>query len=188
VRRWLDRVWRITLYPEEDRGQENVEYSERQLQRITHQAIRKVENDITNFKFNTMVAALMEFTNGLYRARDAGLTRTAAWKEAIDTLLHLIAPVAPHLAEELWARIGYEYSVHQQSWPVADPELAAEDEIEVVLQVNGKMRDKLTVAVDIDEETLRKMALSNGRVLSFVGDRTVRRVIVVPGKLVNVVV
>jgi leucyl-tRNA synthetase len=187
VRRWLDRIWRITLYPEEERGPEEVSYSTRQLQRITHQAIQRVENDIAEFKFNTMIAALMEFTNGLYRARDAGLSGTPAWDEAITTLLLLSAPVAPHMTEELWARLGRPYSIHQQPWPVASEELAAEDEVEIVLQVNGKLRDKLTVAVDTDEATLREMALENERVRSFVGDKTVRRVIVVPGKLVNVV-
>jgi leucyl-tRNA synthetase len=187
VRRWLDRVWRIALYPEEDRGQEQATFSERQVRRVTHQTIQKVESDILDFKFNTMVAALMEFTNALYRARDAGLTGTAAWDEAIDVLVRLAAPVAPHIAEELWERMGRPYSVHQQDWPVTDPDLAAEDEVEVVVQVNGKVRDKLTVAVDTNEEKLRELALSNERVLSTIGDKQVRKVIVVPGKLVNVV-
>jgi leucyl-tRNA synthetase len=188
IRRWLDRVWRIALFADEEQGQSDADINERQLQRVTHQTIQKVERDILDFKFNTMVAALMEFTNTLYRARDAGLTSTPAWDEAINVLLHLVAPVAPHLAEEIWERKGRSYSIHQQPWPVADPELAAEDEVEVVLQVNGKLRDKLTVAVDTDEETLRQMALSNERVLGFVGDKTVRKVVVVPGKLVNIVV
>lgn len=187
VRRWLDRVWRIVLSPEEDRGQ-SAEFSARQLRRVTHQSIQRVEHDILEFKFNTMVAALMEFTNALYRARDAGLVGTPAWEEAIDVLLRIAAPVAPHIAEELWARIGNPYSVHRQPWPVPDADLAAEEEIELVIQVNGKLRDKVTVPVDTDEQSLREMALSSERVLSFVGDKTVRRVIVVPGKLVNVVV
>jgi leucyl-tRNA synthetase len=187
VRRWLDRVWRIVLSPDEDRSQSG-EFSERQLQRITHQTIQKVEHDILDFKFNTMIAALMEFTNGLYKARDAGLSGSPAWNAAIDTLLRLIAPVAPHIAEELWARIGNAYSIHQQSWPMADPELAAEEEIEIVLQVNGKVRDKLVVPVDADSEQLRMLALANERVLSFLNGKTVRKVVVVPGRLVNIVV
>jgi leucyl-tRNA synthetase len=187
VRRWLDRVWRIVLAPDEDRSQSG-EFSERQLQRITHQTIQKVEHDILDFKFNTMIAALMEFTNGLYKARDAGLSGSPAWNAAIDALLRLIAPVAPHIAEELWARIGNAYSIHQQAWPVADPELAAEEEIEIVLQVNGKVRDKLVVPVDADSEQLRMLALANERVLSFLDGKTVRKVVVVPGRLVNIVV
>lgn len=187
VRRWLDRMWRITLYTDEERGQE-AEFSERQLQRIMHQTIKRVEGDILDFKFNTMVAALMEFTNALYRARDAGLAHTSVWDEAIDVLLRLAAPVAPHITEEVWQRLGRPYSIHQQAWPVANPELAAEDEVEVVLQINGKLRDKLIVAIDTDEHRLRELALANERVRSFIGDRTVRRVIVVLNKLVNVVV
>ncbi len=187
IRRWLDRVWRITLSPNSDRGQP-VTFSTRQLERITHQTIQRVERDILDFKFNTMVAALMEFTNALYRARDAGLAYTPAWNAAIDILLRLMAPVAPHIAEELWERLGNSYSIHQQPWPVANAELAAEDMVELVIQVNGKLRDKVTVAVDTDEQTLKAMVLSNERVLSLVGDKTVRRIIVVPGKLVNVVV
>ncbi len=187
VRRWLDRVWRIVLNPDEGSGQ-TAEFTERQLRRVTHQSIQRVENDILDFKFNTMIAALMEFTNALYRARDAGLAHTPAWDEAIDVLLRLSAPVAPHITEELWSRLGRPYSIHQQPWPVASAELAAEDMIDLILQVNGKVRDKVTVPVDADERTLRETALCNERVLSFVGDKTVRRVIVVPGKLVNVVV
>jgi leucyl-tRNA synthetase len=130
----------------------------------------------------------MECTNALFRARDAGLAGTAAWNEAIDILLRLMAPVAPHIAEELWMRIGNAYSIHQQPWPVADETLAAEEEVELVIQVNGKLRDKVTVPVDADESTLRELALNSERVLDFVGNKTVRKVIVVPGKLVNVVV
>ncbi|HMQ29146.1 MAG TPA: class I tRNA ligase family protein [Chloroflexaceae bacterium] len=187
VRRWLDRVWRIVLHPEDDRGQ-RAEYGERQLQRVTHQTIMRVTNDIAEFKFNTMVAALMEFTNALYKARDAGLAGTPAWAGAIETLLLLVAPVAPHLAEELWARTGRGYSVHQQAWPQADPALAAEDEVEVVLQVNGKVRDKLVVPAGAGEAQLRDLAMASERVKGHVGEKAIRKVIVVPGKLVNVVV
>lgn len=189
VRRWLDRVWRIVLGAAQERGQvAEGGYSERQLQRLTHQTMMRVENDIRNFKFNTMVAALMEFTNGLYRARDAGLAGTPAWAEALKTLMLLIAPVAPHIAEELWARTGHAYSIHQQAWPVANADLAAEEEIEVVLQVNGKVRDKLIVPADADEAQLRALAMASERLKSFIGERSIRKVIVVPGKLVNVVV
>ncbi len=187
VRRWLDRVWRIVLNPEDDAGSGG-DFAERKLQRLTHQTIMKVGSDIENFKFNTMVAALMEFTNNLYRARDAGLVGTPAWNEAIHTLLLLIAPVAPHIAEELWLRTGHEYSVHQQRWPVADPELAAEEEIEIVLQVNGKVRDKLVVPADADEAQLRTVAMESDRVQSHLGGKAIRKVIVVPGRLVNIVV
>lgn len=187
VRRWLERTWRIVLRPEENPGDPTT-FSERNLRRITHQSIQKVERSILDFKFNTMVSSLMEFTNALYRARDAGLVSTPAWDEAITTLLLLMCPVAPHITEELWERLGRAYSVHQQSWPVANPELAAEDEIEIVLQVNGKIRDKVVVPADADEATLRALALQNERMQSLLEDKQINKVIVVPGKLVNVVV
>ncbi|NJL33578.1 MAG: class I tRNA ligase family protein [Chloroflexaceae bacterium] len=188
VRRWLDRVWRIALYADAEQGQEGIEFTERQLQRVMHQTIQKVERDILEFKFNTMIAALMEYTNALYRARDAGLTSTDPWPQAIETLLLLSAPVAPHITEEIWARLGKPYSIHLQDWPVADAALAAEDEVEVVIQVNGKLRDKVTVAIDTDAATLERLAMASDKVQSFIDGKRVQRVIVVPGKLVNVVV
>ena len=187
VRRWLDRVWRIVLSPGDDVSQPG-EFSERQLRRITHQTIMRVERNIAEFKFNTIISALMEFTNAMYKARDAGLAGTPAWAEATEALLLLIAPVAPHIAEELWSRSDRGYSIHQQAWPVSDPALAAEDEIEVVLQVNGKVRDKLTVPVGASEDQLRAMAMESDRVRGHIGAKAIRKVIVVPGKLVNVVV
>ncbi|NJN65912.1 MAG: leucine--tRNA ligase [Chloroflexaceae bacterium] len=187
VRRWLDRVWRIVLSPEENPGQP-AEMGERDLLRITHQSIQRVEHDILDFKFNTMVAALMGFTNALYRARDAGLVATPAWDEAITTLLLLMAPVAPHIAEEIWEGLGRPYSIHQQAWPVANPALAAEEVIEVVLQVNGKVRDKVEVAVNTDETTLRELALANERIRGFMEGKEARKVVVVPNKLVNIVI
>jgi leucyl-tRNA synthetase len=188
VKRWLDRVWRIVLFPNAERGQSGATMSERQLRRVAHQAIQRVERDILNFKFNTMVAALMEFTNTLYRARDAGLVDTPAWHEAIEILLLLMAPITPHISEELWSRLGKPYSIHQQRWPVADPAVAAEEEIEIVVQVNGKVRGKLTVPVDLDEAQLRELALGNERVQQFINGKPIRSVIVVPNRLVNIVV
>ncbi len=187
IQRWLDRVWRITLAPEQDQGEE-IAFTEADLIRLTHQTIMRVEKLILDFKFNSMIAALMTFTNALYRARDAGLAHSSAWETAIEVLLRLIAPVVPHIAEEIWSRLGKPYSIHQQTWPVADPALAAEDQLEIVLQVNGKVRDKITVAVDIDDLTLQNLALDNERIRSFIGPKTIRKVIVVSGKLVNIVV
>ena len=187
VRRWLDRVWRIVLRPDADAGAP-VAFTTRQLQRATHQTIQRVEHDVLDFGFNTVISSLMEFTNNLFRARDAGLANTAEWREAVDVLLRLLAPVAPHIAEELWERTGNRYSIHQQSWPMVDAALAAEDEVEVVLQVNGKLRDKVLVPAGASDEALRAVALSNDKVQSFTGGREPRKVIVVGGRLVNIVV
>ena len=186
VRRWLDRVWRIVLAPEEDKGAP-VAYTARELRRVAHQTILKFEKDIRDFSFNTIIAALMEFTNVLYKARDAGLAGSAEWNEAIDILLKLIAPVAPHMAEELWMRLGRPYSIHQQPWPVADEQAAREEEISVVVQVNGKVRDRITVPAGADEETVKQAALQTNGARKSLNGKQPRQVIYVPGRLVSIV-
>jgi leucyl-tRNA synthetase len=157
------------------------------LRRWTHRTIQRVTNDIEQFRFNTMVAAVMEFVNELMRARATRLAQTESWREAIETLTLLLAPSAPHLAEELWARRGGPYSVHQQPWPVADAALAAAETVEMVVQVNGKVRDRLTVPVDLDEAAARAAALASPRVAGQTQGKSPRRVIYVPGRLINIV-
>jgi len=161
----------------------------RDLRRKQHQAIRRVTNDIEDFSFNTMVAGLMEYTNALIAAQNAApeLVNHAAWQEAIRTLVLLLAPGFPHIAEELWARIGQPYSVHQQSWPVWDEALAKEDTVEIAIQVNGKVRDKLEVPVDIDAEAAKAQAQAAAGVQRYLDNKTPVKVIFVPGRLVNIV-
>ena len=171
---------KTTSHPEEAPG-----YSE--LRRLTHKTIRKVTEDYERMHFNTMLAALMEFLNALYKARDTAVRGTDAWNEAIDSLVLIMAPSAPHLAEELWERMGRSYSVHQQRWPKWDRELAADEATTIVLQVNGKMRDKIDVPVDADEATVKELALANERVVRFLKGREVKKTIYVPGRLVNIV-
>jgi leucyl-tRNA synthetase len=187
VRRWLERVWRIVLAPEEDKGQP-AEFSARELRRVTHQTIQKYERDLLNFGFNTVVAAMMEFTNALYKARDAGLAGTPEWNEAIDILLRLTAPIAPHIAEELWSRKGCDYSIHQQPFPVADEAAAKEDEITIVVQVNGKVRDRIQVPAGASEETVKQAALASEGARRFINGAPPKQVRYVPGRLVNIVV
>ena len=134
-----------------------------------------------------MLAALMEFTNYLAKTLEAKSVDQASWQEAVDTLILLIAPTAPHLAEELWTRTGHPYSIHDQSFPAWDEGLAAEEEITLVIQVNGKLRDKVTVPVSIAEAEARELALSRERVKSYMRDRGINRVIYVPKRLVNIV-
>jgi leucyl-tRNA synthetase len=154
---------------------------------VTHQTIRKVGADLQGFSFNTAVAALMEFVNALMRARKRGAAGSPAYREAIETLALLLAPIAPHLAEELWERLGRPYSVHEQPWPHWSAELAAEETIEIVIQVNGKLRDRLHLPAGLGEEELRRQALASAKVQAAIGAREPRKVIVVPNKLVNVV-
>ncbi len=158
------------------------------LRRLTHQTIRAVTEDIGTLQFNTMVARLMEFVNELVRLKETETARTPAWREAIEALTLMLAPSAPHLAEELWERQGKPYSVHQQAWPEWDPELATEETIELVVQVNGRVRDRLTVPAGISEAQAKELALASDRAREHMVGKSVRRVVYVPGRLVNIVV
>jgi leucyl-tRNA synthetase len=184
--RWVNRVWNLVTagYTEKkvdpDVGKE--------LNRLIHQTIKKVTNDMERFRFNTMLAALMEFTNYLGRAQDAGTVSASLWNEAIADLLLLLAPTAPHLTEELWEKTGHSYSIHNQAWPKWDEELAKEEEVTLVIQVNGKVRDRVTVPVSITEAEARELALSRERVQAYVKDNKVAKIIYVPQRLINIVI
>jgi leucyl-tRNA synthetase len=129
----------------------------------------------------------MELMNELYQARDKGTAGSPAWEEALDVYLRMLAPVAPHLAEELWARLGKPYSVHRQPWPEVDEEATREESFTLVVQVNGKVRDRLSAPVGISKEDAEKRALASAGAQQFLEGKEVRKVIVVPGRLVNVV-
>ncbi|MGB5388783.1 MAG: class I tRNA ligase family protein, partial [Thermoanaerobaculia bacterium] len=183
--RWLKKVWTLMLEPtEESTAEPGVE---RRLRRKVHQTLRQVGEDFETYEFNTIVAALMELSNEMHQARADGAAGGDAWDEACDIYLRMLAPIAPHIAEELWERLGKDYSVHTSTWPQVDAAAAAEDEVTLVVQVNGKVRDRLVVPVDIADETAREMALASEGALRFTDGKTVRKVIVVPGRLVNIV-
>ncbi|HYH03155.1 MAG TPA: class I tRNA ligase family protein, partial [Bacillota bacterium] len=131
--------------------------------------------------------ALMEFSNTMSKFK-AAVYQTEAWREAVQTFLLLIAPACPHIAEEMWSRLGFTGSAHQQAWPQSDPELAAEENIEIVLQVNGKIREKLVVPVGSTAAQLQEIALASETVQKNIEGKTVRKVIAVPDRLVNIVV
>ena len=186
VHRWLNRVWTVVLEPAEQEG-DATEDEIADLQRVTHQTIRSVTDDLEAFSFNTAIARLMEFTNALQKAKRTSVYGTDAWNEAIETLMLLLAPSCPHIAEELWERTGRGYSIHLQAWPQFDPELAAEEMITLVVQVNGKLRARLEVPADITEEAAKKAALADENVQRYVEGKEMKRLIYVPGRLVNVV-
>jgi leucyl-tRNA synthetase len=126
--------------------------------------------------------------NELMRLRETALVHTPEWREAIETLVLLMAPSTPYVAEELWERLGMPYSVHQQAWPTYDTALTRADEVEVVIQVNGKVRDRLLLPVDLPEAEARARALSQPKIAEAVSGREPKKVIYVPGRLVNIVV
>ncbi|MCC6906002.1 MAG: leucine--tRNA ligase [Anaerolineae bacterium] len=158
------------------------------LRRRVHQTIIKVTNDLENFNFNTALAALMELKNTMQSFWRTPVAHSEAWNEAVRTLLLLLAPFTPFVAEELWARTGGGYSIHQQAWPQADLEAAREDMITLVVQVNGKVRDRIDVPVGISEADAKARALASAKVQEALDETAPKRVVVVPGKLVNIVV
>jgi len=206
VVRWMSRVWVIAQGPRtKDKGpnpksqaptpnnqppatsHQQPATDARELRRITHQTIRKVSDDFEKFEFNTIVSALMEMTNALYKYRET-TEGTPAWDEALNTMLLLMAPVTPHIAEELWTRRGQPYSIHQQPWPQYDSAIAAEEMITIVVQVNGKVRDRLQVAVGTSEDQVKELALTSDGVMRFLDNQKPKQVVYVPGRLVNIVV
>ena len=243
VRRFLERVWAVASATDDRRPTSqsaeaaptppgmgawpavdgDFEARVRELRHVTHSTIQKVSEDIEAFKFNTLLAALMEFNNYLVKAKETAVYGTPAWDEAVDSLLLLLAPEAPHIAEELWQRrhviarsdLGDEAisiigrgiasqtalamtdepvafaaaaSIHVHPWPSFDPELAKAETITLVVQINGKVRDKLEAPAGIAEDTARELALARPAIQKWLEGKTVRKVIFAGGKLVNIVV
>jgi leucyl-tRNA synthetase len=187
VQRFLERVWELLWLMPTATGTASDDQV-REIRRKQHQTIRKVSQDVERFAFNTMIAALMEYSNYLLQAKTTPIVTHLAWDAAIRTLVLLMAPAFPHVAEELWQRIGGDYSVHQQAWPAWDEELAAEELLTIVVQINGKLRDRFLAPADIDEEEAKARALACDGVRRHLNGKQPQKVIYVPGRLVNIVV
>jgi len=195
AQRFLQRVWNLvteTGATRKPRGKgpggdgAGAQADDRELAHWTHKTIKKVTEDLEGFHFNTAIAAMMEFVNYLQKVRDT-MEGTPAWQHAVRTIVLLVAPIAPHVSEELWAQVGEEYSVHQQRWPEYDASLARAELVTLVLQVNGKVRDRIQVAADLSEAEARDLALRNEKVRRFMDGKDAADVVVVPGRVVNVV-
>ena len=185
--RWLRKVWMLFTDPVTP-GSARDE-TKRTLRRRVHQTLQKVTRDFENFEFNTIISALMELVNEMYKARDGGAVGTPEWEEATDIYLKMLAPVAPHIAEQLWTvQLEKPYSIHQQSWPKVDEAAAREDSVEIPVQVNGKVRDRIVVPADAGEETIQAAALASEQVQKYLEGKQPRKVIVANKRLVNVVV
>jgi leucyl-tRNA synthetase len=184
ISRWLNRVWNLVDEEYVSKSSEG----DSELARMTHQTIKKVTEDLDKIRLNTQVASLMEFANYLGKVKETGSVSAKAWQDAVKIQLLLLAPTAPHLTEELWSRCGYEYSIHNQSWPKWDESLVVSDEFTLVVQVNGKVRDRLTAPVGVSEDDARKMAIGLEKIKPFVEGKQIAKVIYVPEKLINIVV
>lgn len=195
--RFLNRIWRIVQAFEAVLAQKVTEYdhsnlneADKDLRRVLHSSIKKVTNDIeTRFNFNTAISTMMELVNALYAYKEAAKEPNAGLiYEAISDLIKMMSPFVPHITEELWrGAIDANSSVHEQSWPECDEEALKVDNVEIVLQVNGKVRGRLTVPAEATKEELEKIAMADSNVQAHIGDATVRKVICVPGRLVNIV-
>ncbi|MEE8637047.1 MAG: leucine--tRNA ligase [Dehalococcoidia bacterium] len=189
ISRWLNRVWSLVTTDYVPACGELVDHdTEKEFLRLTHQTIKKVTADLESFRLNTMLASLMEFTNYLSKVKEKGVLSDSSWREAIRCFLRLLAPTAPHLAEELWVRTGHPYSIHNQQWPEYDEEVAKEEEITLVIQVNGRLRDRVLVPASIGEAEAKELALGRERVKAHIDDKKLSRVIYVPRRLVNIVI
>jgi leucyl-tRNA synthetase len=191
IHRWLSRAWgaalpATTAEPAADVPGTVAELT-RALRRAAHTTIDAVTEDIDEFHFNTAISKLMELTNAIVRARESGLAGSEAYAEAVDILLKLLAPIAPHVSEELWERRGHGYSIHDQAWPVADSDLVVAETIELPVQVDGKLRDRLIVTPDTPADEIERMALASEHVQRYLAGRAPARVVHIPGRLVNVV-
>ena len=187
VVRWLFRVWALAAAKDVGGGKKD-ERKAKELRRKVHQTIKSVTRDMEAFEFNTIVSALMELTNSMQETKETGAAGGPEWTEAQDVLVRLMAPITPHIAEELWQISGKPYSVHTQPWPRADEAAAREDEITLVVQVNGKLRDRITVPAGISEADAKERALASAAVRKALAGKQPKQVIVVRGKLVNIVV
>jgi leucyl-tRNA synthetase len=190
--RFLNRVWRLMqslltrLAPAGTPLPEPLSAADRDLHRLTHHTIQRVHEDLaTRFHFNTAISAIMEHTTGLATAEQAS---GPVLREAVDVLLLLLAPLVPHFAAELWAVTGHASTLDAAAWPAADPRALVRDLIELPVQVNGKLRGRITVPTDAPESEIVAAALGDAQVQGHLAGRPVRRQVVVPGRLVSLVV
>lgn len=179
-RKFLDRVWRLIVDDQGKMRDHITKINDGKLTKVYNQTVKKVTEDIENLHFNTAISQLMVFVNEAYKV-------DALTYEYVEGFVQLLAPIAPHISEELWQILGHEEGISYVPWPIHDEEALVENEIEVILQVNGKVRSKLTVAVDLEKEELEKLAMADENILRNIEGKSVRKVIVVPNKLVNIV-
>lgn len=183
ARRFLNRVWK--LYQDSYTGMQDGVDSE--LKQELHRAIHRVSERIEQFRFNTMISALMEFTNLLIRRKQEGRWQTQTFRQALDVLLLLLAPEVPHLAEELWSLTGHNGSVHAQSWPVWDSDLIKLDVIEIPVQVNGKVKEVIMLPHDLERSAAEVQIMALPKIAHAIDGRKVIKTIYIPGKFFNIV-
>ena len=185
VARWMNRVWELCL---RDPGELPNQIDGTQTHRKLHKTIKKVYADLDRFKFNTAIAALMDFTNHLNRTWDHKESHPDLWNDCIEKLLLMLAPLAPHISEELWERTGHTYSIHNQPFPKWDTTLSPENVITLIVQVNGRLRDRIQVPASITKREAQELSLASPKIRNHTKDKALKNLVYVPGRLVNIVV
>ena len=191
--RWIRRVWTIFTDPPQpttvSSPKGGADETKKHLRRRVHQTLKKVTHDFENFEFNTIISSLMELMNEMYKAREAGAEGSPEWNEAQEIYLKMMAPVTPHIAEELWTnQLGRPYSVHQQQWPQVNEEAMKEESIELPVQVNGKVRDRITVQAEASDDEIKATALASEVVQKYMEGKEPKKVIIANRRLVSIVV
>ena len=153
-----------------------------------HQTLMAVTKDFERFEFNTIISAQMELINEMIVYKNKGGWDSDEWHEAVDIYIRMMAPITPHISEEIWSKLGKKYSIHQQDWPQVDEDATKEEMFTLVIQVNGKLRDRAQLPVGMSEEDVRKIALASEKAQKFIDGKETRKVIYVPGRLVNIIV
>lgn len=180
ARRFLDRVWRLLIEDNGELSSKVQESNDTTLERVYHQTVKKVTEDYEGLRFNTGISQLMVFINDAYKV-------DVLPKQYVEGFVKLLAPICPHTTEELWSKLGHEDTISYEAWPAFDEAKLVDDEVEIVVQINGKVRAKLNVPAEASREELQDIAMANEDVQEFIEGKTVRKVIAVPGKLVNIV-
>ncbi|AQX53444.1 leucine--tRNA ligase [Priestia flexa] len=180
ARRFIDRVWRLLMDDNGELSNKVQESDDKTLERVYHQTVKKVTEDYEALRFNTAISQLMVFINDAYKV-------DVLPKQYVEGIVKLLAPICPHVTEELWNKLGYEETISYEAWPAFDEAKLVDDEVEIVVQVNGKVRAKLNVPAEASREQLQDIAMANENVQEQIEGKTVRKVIAVPGKLVNIV-
>ena len=183
MHRFIKRLWRLSVALPSD-AEKGVDGEVSELRRRMHRTIRKVTEDIERIHFNTAISAIIELLNAAYTEEN----EPADVADVVDTIVLLLAPFAPHVTEELWHRQGHSGSVHHQPWPGFDAEMASREEVTVVVQINGRLRDRMVVPAGMAEDEIRELALDSERIKQRLANREISRIVVVPDKLVNIVV
>ena len=174
-RRFLEKVWKLQSKIGEQEAVNN------KIKSLIHKTIKKVTEDIENFRFNTAISALMILVNELEKENEIKITD-------YQLLITILSPFAPHITEELWDQLGHKDSIFKEKWPEYNPDLIRDEEIELVVQVNGKVRDRIKISADICEEEAVKLAENSEKVKNFIGNKKIKKIIFIKGKLINIVI